>query len=165
MGKLTEEDLEALYPTAKSQEQKREELQARMLARRPKRVSSRTSFYVSLAVVILLTSNRLITLSLSGDSSLGGVLAGTALAMLLALVTLGLIWYMYRDIYALLSRTEINILAVKTVAVITMVISFGLYLAIIWFEQGLLMAVALPLIFSYLLMYSYMRFGAIKIQS
>lgn len=158
MGKLTKEEIEAIYPTAKSPETIRRELQMRQLAKQPKAVYFKTSLAVALVVVILLIANRLISLAISSDSSMGAVLTGTSLSMLMGLVTLGLIWYLHNYVYSFIYKTAISMALVKAVAIVVIVMAFGSYLAAIKYQQGLILSIVLSDVFSFIVMYLCMRF-------
>lgn len=163
MSKLTPEDIDSLYPTAKPPEQIRAEQQLRMLARRPKKVYAKTSWCVSLVLVLLLLSNQLIMASIGGASAFGSALSGTSLAMLLGLVTFGIIWYLYNYVCNLLYRIDINVSAVKAASILILILSFALYLAVISYQPSLWLAILIPFSFSFLTSYVCLRFVVAKI--
>jgi len=108
MPRLTPTDLSKMYPQPKSYEQRRIEAAHRRQARQPRLVSLRIAIYSTIAVVLAIVAYgyfaKVMTESVASQDSAGRVVADVSFVILFCLIAIGLIYYCYSLIGALVTK-------------------------------------------------------------
>lgn len=110
MPKLTGEELSKLYPTAKTYDELQQEKEQRQEIMRPKFVAEKIAFCMALGIVVVCTVYAFIS-GITGtfnDGSVEATMTGVCLTTLLVLLGAAALYYIYKLIDELVSKTIVT---------------------------------------------------------
>lgn len=153
MPRLRGKELSDLYPKPKTYDQLKVERERAQLARQPKFVAPKIALWSTSSVLIVFITYSLIALIMNNHlSSAGAVISGTSFSFLACLAGMAVLFYLYRLISELASKTSLG--SVLYVALLLVLVTSGLLLQLLVRNQlNAVLAIPIVLLFNFAITY------------
>ncbi len=151
MPQLTEEDLNKIYPRAKTYDELEAARELRAEQARPKLVALKIALWTSLCIpaVVVPYFAALHVVATANTSSSMEVLAGVCFVVLLGIFSLFCLWYLRSHITTLASKVFVSTTLLYTILVAILAAAGGIGFILHTYEQELAVFTVVPILWTF----------------